>query len=604
MNPMITIDDTDEEVIDLDSSQDTINVADNDQSEHSIESNSLSNNTVHRTDATNENAETNDQPSEPQTCDNADTPKPLLKVMFRDEGILRQYRKRIKEFLEELTSSKVKCEENDDSLSLEIWDQDVDSGSQSVEVTTESEDSQDLICDAMFTVDTQPQMQDDFDVPTYGKKYENAFEKANVESKSEPKDDRPPQLMCFNCLENHNLRDCPKPRNRTNIMKNRKSFNMKGNMRTLRYHLYDDQKFGRLVPGQLSSNLRRALGLKDNELPRHIYRMRTLGYPPGWLEEARLQHSGISLFNSEGVAEHDPNDKPEQTVQGDKDQYDVKKIYDFPGFNVPPPPGTRDENGQYWASQMQTVHSKQTMLSLLNGKMADDGYKRKKLKVSNSEVKENPAAVSTEMDIDDAEAGSVVESVPVNGLFVPPLPLELIAKPQEPPLPPTPETPDCHSQELQFSDSPIEPEENSASPSSRVNSPSLSDLENMKKRLLVALQESNSQSNPDVLPKSNSLNSPLKSCMPPPSNEVTPELNRTRLNTLNTSHGNVKSMDLGTPVLQSTSPYNKLPSSENFSKDICDVINFENLPDSTGKYEQMTGVLQKVRTALAKLHQE
>lgn len=55
---------------------------------------------------------------------------------------------------------------------------------------------------------------------------------------------------------------------------------------------------------------------------------------------------------------------------------------------------------------MQTVHSKQTMLSLLNGKMADDGYKRKKLKVSNSEVKENPPAVSTEMDIDDAEGTS------------------------------------------------------------------------------------------------------------------------------------------------------------------------------------------------------
>lgn len=84
-------------------------------------------------------------------------------------SIRRQYRKRIKEFLEELTSSKVKCEENDDSLSLEIWDHDVDSRSQSAEVTTESEDSQDILCDSMFTVDTQPQMQDDFDVPTYGK---------------------------------------------------------------------------------------------------------------------------------------------------------------------------------------------------------------------------------------------------------------------------------------------------------------------------------------------------------------------------------------------------------------------------------------------------
>lgn len=66
----------------------------------------------------------------------------------------------------------------------------------------------------------------------------------------------------------------------------------------------------------------------------------------------------------------------------------------------------------------------------------------------------------------------------------------------------------------------------------------------------------------------------------------------------------VKSIHLGTPILPSTSPYSKLPSSEKFSRDICDVINFENLPDSTGKYEQMSGVLQKVRSTMAKLHQQ
>lgn len=92
--------------------------------------------------------------------------------------------------------------------------------------------------------------------------------------------------------------------------------------------------------------------------------------------------------------------------------------------------------------------------------------------------------------------------------------------------------------------------------------------------------------------------------MPPPSNEITPESNRIRQNGINTSYGSVKSIDFGTPVLQSTSPYNKLPPSEKFSKNICNLINFENLPDSTGKYEQMTGVLQKVRHTLAKLHQE
>ena len=117
----------------------------------------------------------------------------------------------------------------------------------------------------------------------------------------------------------------------------------------------------------------------------------------------------------------------------------------------------------------------------------------------------------------------------------------------------------------------------------------------MKKQLLVELQESNSNSN--ISSKSNSSNSVLKSNGP--SNEVTPESNRIRQNGLNTSRGSIKSIDLGTPVLQSTSPYSKLPSSEKFSKNICSVINFENLPDSTGKYEQMTGVLQKVRNTLA-----
>lgn len=126
----------------------------------------------------------------------------------------------------------------------------------------------------------------------------------------------------------------------------------------------------------------------------------------------------------------------------------------------------------------------------------------------------------------------------------------------------------------------------------------------MKKRLLVEFQKSSPQLNTDVLSRNNDLDSSTKSDMPPPSNEVTPESNRIRRNTLNSSRGSVKSIDLGTPVLQSTSPYNKLPSSEKFSKNICDVINFENLPDSTGKYEQMTGVLQKVRSTLAKLQQE
>lgn len=71
--------------------------------------------------------------------------------------------------------------------------------------------------------------------------------------------------------------------------------------------------------------------------------MRDIGYPPGWLEEARLQHSGLSLFNSEGVAEAGCSDEEGEIIApGDKDQYDIKKLIDFPGFNVETPLGIRD----------------------------------------------------------------------------------------------------------------------------------------------------------------------------------------------------------------------------------------------------------------------
>ncbi|XP_054008951.1 zinc finger CCHC domain-containing protein 8 homolog [Hylaeus anthracinus] len=611
MNSMITLGDTDDEVIELDSSQDTINDVNNDQSERSTEKNSPSYDTVDGTDTTSEDTKYKINACTSQHSDDTCISKPLFKVMFRDESVSRQYRKQIKDFLEDLIPSVVKGQENDDSLTLEVWENDKDFTSQSVEITTESEESQDTICDTLFTVDKEPKLANDIDVPTYGKKYENVFEINKPEQKLKEinehqqklkqKIEYQPKLMCFNCMENHNLRDCPKPRIQANINKNRKNFNSKGGSKSVRYHLDDDQKFDRMIPGQLSSNLRKALGLRDHELPRHIYRMRKLGYPPGWLEEARIQHSGLSLFNSDGVPETDPNEEPGAIFDdGDKDLYDIKKIFDFPGFNVPPPYGTRDEHRQYWESQEQNFHSKQTMLLMLKGKKADDGYKRKKLKMPNTEPRNDVSSESIAMEIEDVEE-IVVESIPVDGLFVPPLPRESAVKPPEPSLQltqPISEDSDYHSQELQFSESP----ERSASPSSRTNSPSLYDLENMKKRLLVEieLQESNSPANSDVLLKNNS----SKSDMPPPSNEVTPEANRSRRSMINTSCGSVKSVDLGTPVLQSASPYSKLPSSEKFSKNISDVINFENLPDSTGKYEQMTGVLQKVRNTLAQLQQE
>ena len=43
-----------------------------------------------------------------------------------------------------------------------------------------------------------------------------------------------------------------------------------------------------------------ALGLRHNQLPEYIYRMRLLGYPPGWLKEAEVHRSAMSLIGGDG----------------------------------------------------------------------------------------------------------------------------------------------------------------------------------------------------------------------------------------------------------------------------------------------------------------
>lgn len=71
--------------------------------------------------------------------------------------------------------------------------------------------------------------------------------------------------------------------------------------------------------------------------------MRQLGYPPGWMEEAKLEHSGINLYNSDGRRELDPTEElGEIFIPENKTQYDIKKVHDFPGYNIPAPEGTRD----------------------------------------------------------------------------------------------------------------------------------------------------------------------------------------------------------------------------------------------------------------------
>ena len=64
----------------------------------------------------------------------------------------------------------------------------------------------------------------------------------------------------------------------------------------------------------------------------------------------------------------------------------------------------------------------------------------------------------------------------------------------------------------------------------------------------------------------------------------------------------VKHVDDGTPIVQMHSPFTSLPDQDKWTTNTTDHILFENLPDSTGKYDQMVEILKKVRTKKTQLN--
>ncbi|KAA3673593.1 zinc finger CCHC domain-containing protein 8 [Paragonimus westermani] len=87
-----------------------------------------------------------------------------------------------------------------------------------------------------------------------------------------------------------------------------------------RYHEAGD--FSKFRPGRLSDELREALNLAKHELPLHVYRMRTLGYPPGWLRKARVGGE-LTMFDSVAAL-----------AENAEVSYNREALIDYPGFNA------------------------------------------------------------------------------------------------------------------------------------------------------------------------------------------------------------------------------------------------------------------------------
>lgn len=97
-----------------------------------------------------------------------------------------------------------------------------------------------------------------------------------------------------------------------------------------------------IKPGKISAELRAALNIAENDLPVWIYRMRALGYPPGWLNKAIVDTNDIFDTDSQNDQDSNKRKNPSEEVQ-----YDHSKLIEYPGFNAPLPPNTNDYHYYY-----------------------------------------------------------------------------------------------------------------------------------------------------------------------------------------------------------------------------------------------------------------
>lgn len=157
-------------------------------------------------------------------------------------------------------------------------------------------DHGDGLDDSIFMIDILPtENENQKEVPDYESTIDTPLLSGELQAEAVDEGADRPKNNCWNCGGDHMLRECTAPRDSNQINRAKQSF-VRG--RNDRYHL-DADKYSQFAPGAISDDLREAMGVRKRELPLFIYRMRMYGYPPGWLEDAKVSHSGLSLFITE-----------------------------------------------------------------------------------------------------------------------------------------------------------------------------------------------------------------------------------------------------------------------------------------------------------------
>lgn len=320
--------------------------------------------------------------------------------------------------------------------------------------------------------------------------------------------------------------------------------------RRIRYfeHELNNQRF---QPGKLSDELRSALNLHPQELPPFIYRMRVLGYPPGWLADAEIETSGITIYglDRDGVDNANIEDGEIDSTEV-RVQYDPRRLISFPGFNVPVPPGMLD------------MHEKYNMPPMLPHQQRSEAEKY--MKAPEAKALGQRLKLPSTVPKPSTDVGPVVDMDMGDG-----------AEEDDPPFIPIN---DLKSSELDQSPEDTEDSDNLVTSSELGYTTYRSES--------TTIEQSSEGSQPTTVVPASKAEAPYMKCLETKAPETKPPETKPR------------EVTMGTPFLMGFSGFDRLPPRENFAKDVSPYIPFENLPGATGTYDRLRAVLNKVRVTL------
>ncbi|CAM6129694.1 unnamed protein product [Calypogeia fissa] len=186
------------------------------------------------------------------------------------------------------------------------------------------------------------------DVPLYDRAYISALASQDLDNPdgfiyTEPEEGS----RCFNCGSyTHSLRSCTRPhsataiRNARDILLNKRGSRPRTPSRY--YQCSPGGKFDDIKPGVLSIEARKAIGIGELDPPPWLNRMREIGYPPGYLDDADDESSGIQIFDDDTqAAAKKESSKDDNTVEKgtpvEESKAGKKMTVEYPGINAPIP---------------------------------------------------------------------------------------------------------------------------------------------------------------------------------------------------------------------------------------------------------------------------